>query len=42
MRRRAVDQLLVLLGELVDTEDGDDVLKVLVALRDSDDLLATR
>ena len=34
----AVDQLFVLLGELVDAEDGDDVLKVPVALQDSDDL----
>src|SRR6185437_7560438 len=36
---RAVDQLLVFLGQLVDTEDGDNVLKVLVPLQDSDDLL---
>ena len=32
-------QLLVLFGQFVDAEDGDDVLKVLVALQDSDDFL---
>ena len=36
----ALDELLVLFGQLVDTEDGDDVLKVLVALQDSDDFLS--
>ena len=30
----AADDQLVLVGELVDTEDGDDVLEVLVALED--------
>src|SRR5208283_5705045 len=34
-----VDQLLVLFGQLVDAEDRNDVLKVLVALQDPDDLL---
>ena len=36
---RTLDQLLVLLGQLVDTEDRDDVLQILVALQDSDDFL---
>src|SRR5271163_2753516 len=34
-----VDQLLVLFRQLVDTEDRNDVLKVLVALQDTDDFL---
>ncbi|AFJ34310.1 cellobiose phosphorylase [Mycobacterium sp. H4Y] len=36
---RPLHQLLVLFGQLVDTEDRDDVLKVLVPLQDSDDFL---
>ena len=45
LRQEALDaagplhQLLVLFGQLVDAENRDDVLKVLVALQDSDDFL---
>jgi len=35
----AVDGLLVFIGELIDTEDGNDVLKIFVALKDALDLL---
>src|SRR5690349_11774387 len=32
---RSGDRKLILIGELVDTEDGDDVLQVLIALQNS-------
>ena len=39
---RPVDQLLVLLGQLVDTEDGDDVPEGPCSAAGSDDFLCTR
>ena len=35
---RAVDEQLVVLAQLLDTQDGDDVLQLLVALQDPHDL----